>query len=71
MVIKLIEEKLYTGITEDELDKIYKMISKKVKYYRLFNNSPYADEEGRISQEILAELCNVLRSLIANLFYFC
>lgn len=67
----MIEEKLYTGITEDELDKIYKMISKSTKYYRLFNNSPYADEEGRISQEILAELCNVLRSLIANLFYFC
>ncbi len=63
----MIEEKLYTGITEDELDKIYKMISKNVKYYRLFNNSPYADENGRISQEKLAELCNVSRSLIANI----
>mgnify|MGYP004484784999 FL=1 len=63
----MIEEKLYTGITEDELDKIYKMISKNVKYYRLFNNSPYADENGRISQEKLAELCDVSRSLIANI----
>ena len=36
----MIEEKIYTGITENELDKIYKMISKNVKYYRLFNNSP-------------------------------
>lgn len=63
----MIEEKIYTGITENELDKIYKMISKNVKYYRLFNNSPYADENGRISQEKLAELCDVSRSLIANI----
>ena len=57
----------YTAITDVELDKIYKMISKNVKYYRLFNNSKYADNEGRISQEKLAELCNVSRSLIANI----
>ena len=63
----MIEEKIYTSITENELDKIYKMISKNVKYYRLFNNSPYTDENGRISQERLAELCNVSRSLIANI----
>ena len=60
-------EKQYTAITDVELDKIYKMISKNVKYYRLFNNSKYADNEGRISQEKLAELCNVSRSLIANI----
>ena len=63
----MIEEKIYTSITENELDKIYKMISKNVKYYRLYNNSMYADEEGRISQEKLAELCHVSRSLIANI----
>ena len=61
------EEKLFTEITEAELDRIYKMISKNVKYYRLFNNSKYADEDGRISQEKLAELCGVSRSLIANI----
>lgn len=29
------------------------MISKNVKYYRLFNKSKYADENGKISQEML------------------
>lgn len=63
----MIEEKIFSAITEEELDKIYKMISKNIKYYRLFNKSKYADEEGRISQEKLAELCHVSRSLIANI----
>lgn len=63
----MIEEKIFSAITEEELDKIYKMISKNIKYYRLFNKSKYADEDGRISQEKLAELCNVSRSLIANI----
>ena len=60
-------EKIYTAITDEELDKLYEMISKNVKYYRLYNNSKYTDSEGRISQEKLAELCNVSRSLIANI----
>lgn len=63
----MIEEKTFIAITEEELDKIYKMISKNVKYYRLFNKSKYADENGKISQEKLAELCNVSRSLIDNI----
>ena len=54
-------------ITEKELDKIFAMISKNVKYYRIHNNSKYADEFGRISQERLAELCQVSQSLIANI----
>ncbi len=54
-------------ITNEELDKIFTMISKNVKYYRLNNKSKYADEYGRISQERLAELCNVSGSLIANI----
>lgn len=54
-------------ITEKELDKIFTMISKNVKYYRIHNNSKYADEFGRISQEKLAELCHVSQSLIANI----
>ena len=60
-------KKIFTGITEEELNKLYKRISKNVNYYRLYNNSMYADEEGRISQEKLAELCHVSRSLIANI----
>lgn len=54
-------------ITNEELDKIFLRISRNVKYYRLNNNSKYADKFGRITQEKLAELCNVSRSLIANM----
>lgn len=54
-------------ITEKELNDIFLMISRNVRYYRLYNHSKYADEKGRISQERLAELCNVSRSLIANI----
>ena len=54
-------------ITNEELDKIFLMISRNVKYYRLNNNSKYADKFGRITQEKLAELCNVSRSLISNM----
>lgn len=54
-------------ITEKELDHIFLMISRNVKYYRIHNNSKYADKYGRISQERLAELCQVSQSLIANI----
>ena len=54
-------------ITNDEIDEIFDMISKNIKYYRLNNKSKYADEFGRISQEKLAELCDVSQSLIANI----
>lgn len=52
----MIEEKTFTAITKEELDKIYKMISKNVKYYRLFNKSKYALKNGKISQEKLAKI---------------
>lgn len=54
-------------ITEEELDKIFLMISRNVRYYRLYNHSKFADNRGRITQERLAELCNVSQSLIANI----
>lgn len=54
-------------ISEEELDKIFSMISKNIKYYRHCNKSKYADEYGRITQERLAELCEVSQSLIANI----
>ena len=63
----MIEGKIFTAITEEELDKIYKMISKNVKYYRLFNKSKYADENGKISQEKLAELSNYSVGFIMNI----
>ncbi len=54
-------------ITDEELDKIFLMISRNVQYYRLYNHSKFADNRGRITQERLAELCNVSQSLIANI----
>ena len=54
-------------ITEKEIDDIFALISRNVKYYRLNNKSEYSDEYGRITQEGLAELCQVSRSLIANI----
>ena len=54
-------------ITNDELDHIFLMISRNVKYYRIHNKSKYADKFGRISQSKLAELCEVSQSLIANI----
>lgn len=54
-------------INYKEIDKIFTMISRNIKYYRLNNKSKYADKYGRISQEKLAELCDVSRSLISNI----
>lgn len=54
-------------ISDKELEDIYSMISDNIKYFRLYNNSPHADKYGRISQEKLAELCDVSRSLISNI----
>ncbi len=54
-------------ITNEELEKIYYMISRNVKYYRLHNNSQFADKYGKLTQERLAELCDLSRSVIANI----
>lgn len=54
-------------ITEKELDDIFLMISENVKYFRNYNHSKYADENGKISQSRLAEMCEISQSLIANL----
>ena len=37
-------------ITNDEIDEIFSMILQNIKYYRLYNRSRYADENGKISQ---------------------
>lgn len=50
-------------ITNAELDKIFLMISRNVKYYRIHNQSKYTDKFGRISQEKLTELCDVSHQL--------
>lgn len=54
-------------LTNEELDGYFLRISKNIKYFRLYNKSKYADEFGRITQERLAELCDVSHSLIANI----
>ena len=63
----MVATKEEVSITNEELDKIYTMIAKNIKYYRRYNQSKYADKYGRISQEKLAELCQVSQSLIANI----
>ncbi len=54
-------------ITNEELDQIFLRISRNIKYYRIHNNSKYTDRYGRITQEKLAELCDVSRTLISNI----
>ncbi len=53
--------------TKDYDSYIYEVVSKNIKYYRLNNKSKYADEYGKITQEKLAELCDVSTGLIANI----
>ncbi len=45
---------------------IYELVSKNIKYYRLHNNSKYSTY-GKITQEKLAEYCDVSHSLISNI----
>lgn len=45
---------------------IYELVSKNIKYYRLHNNSKFS-KYGKITQEKLAELCDLSHSLISNI----
>ncbi len=45
---------------------IYEIVSKNIKYFRLHNNSRYSSF-GRMTQEKLAELCDLSHSLISNI----
>ena len=45
---------------------IYELVSKNIKYYRLHNNSRYS-KYGKMTQEKLAEYCDVSHSLISNI----
>ncbi len=53
--------------TKDYDRYIYEVVSKNIKYYRLNNKSKYADEYGKITQERLAELCDVSLGLISSI----
>ena len=45
---------------------IYELVSKNVKYFRLHNNSKYSSF-GKMTQEQLAERCDLSHSLISNI----
>lgn len=45
---------------------IYELVSKNIKYYRLHNSSKYSNF-GKMTQEKLAEYCDVSHSLISNI----
>ena len=45
---------------------IYELVSKNIKNYRLHNNSKFS-KYGKITQERLAELCDLSHSLISNI----
>ena len=45
---------------------IYELVSKNIKYYRMHNNSRFSSY-GKITQEKLAEVCDLSHSLISNI----
>ena len=45
---------------------IYELVSKNIKYFRLHNNSRFSSY-GRMTQELLAEKCDLSHSLISNI----
>ncbi len=53
--------------TEEDDRYIYELVSKNVKYFRINNKSKYRDKYGRITQERLAELCDLSHGLIGNI----
>lgn len=45
---------------------IYELVSKNIKYYRMHNNSRFSNY-GKMTQEKLAEVCDLSHSLISNI----
>ncbi len=59
--------KKYRASAKEE-EAIYDMISDNIKYYRINHNNPdIGDKYGRVSQEKLAEYCDISRSLVSNI----
>lgn len=54
------------NFTPEDDRYIYELVSKNIKYYRLHNNSKYS-KYGKMTQEKLAELCDLSHSLISNI----
>lgn len=54
------------NLSPDDDRYIYELVSKNIKYYRLHNNSKFS-KYGKMTQERLAELCDLSHSLISNI----
>lgn len=54
------------NFSPDDDRYIYELVSKNIKYYRLHNNSKFS-KYGKITQEKLAEVCDLSHSLISNI----
>lgn len=54
------------NFSPDDDRYIYELVSKNIKYFRLHNNSKYS-HYGRMTQEELAERCDLSHSLISNI----
>ena len=64
-------EKIYIGggfmnFNPNDDRYIYEIVSKNIKYFRLHNNSKYSSY-GKMTQEKLAEKCDLSHSLISNI----
>ena len=54
------------NFNKDDERYIYEIVSENSKYFRMHNNSKYSTY-GKITQEKLAELCDISHSLISNI----
>lgn len=52
--------------TKNDDRYIYELVSKNIKYFRLHNSSKHSNY-GKMTQEKLAEVCDLSHSLISNI----
>lgn len=56
----------FINFNEQDDRYIYELVSRNIKYYRLHNNSKFSTY-GKMTQEKLAEVCDLSHSLISNI----
>lgn len=71
LYVSTINGKIYIGggnmnFSPDDDRYIYELVSKNIKYFRLHNHSKYSSY-GKMTQEQLAEKCDLSHSLISNI----
>ena len=54
------------SFSEEDDRYIYEIVSRNIKYYRLHNNCKN-NKYGKVTQEQLAEMCDLSHSLISNI----